>query len=304
VFLHMDGGLMQVCTVMEFCRSGDLAQHLLTLKEGSETVDERRGMSWMFQLCEALSYLHQRKVVHRDLKPANVFLHLISRTDMALKVGDFGLAATLEAGKRTSRVGTPCYLAPEILFNEEYGDRVDIWGAGCIFYEMLTLDFLWERRGMLGVTVQNAPMTAAAIPSRVSYGLRSVVAACLAFKGSTRPSARNVCDAIRSLSQGKPFEFETAVPANDEDWAAPLFNFFNPFSDSLQSGMSQSLNQLSIGNVGNMFSSSTADASALPVAAPNSMRADDSEASMPAAMPIRRVARDVATDLEYYTYYT
>ena len=64
-----------------------------------------------------------------------------------------GLSATLEAGKRTSRVGTPCYLAPEILFNEEYGERVDIWGAGCIFYEMLTLDFLWERRGMLGAMV-------------------------------------------------------------------------------------------------------------------------------------------------------
>jgi serine/threonine protein kinase len=58
-------------------------------------------MSWMFQLCDALGYLHARKIVHRDLKPANVFLHLISRTDMALKVGDFGLSATLEAGMGT-----------------------------------------------------------------------------------------------------------------------------------------------------------------------------------------------------------
>ena len=61
---------------MEFCRSGDLAQHLLTLKEGSESVDERRGMSWMFQLCEALAYLHQRKVVYQDHTLPNEFLHI------------------------------------------------------------------------------------------------------------------------------------------------------------------------------------------------------------------------------------
>ena len=56
VFLHMDGGLMQVCTVMEFCRSGDLAQHLLTLKEGSETVDEPN-----IQLLRTLTPFAQRK---------------------------------------------------------------------------------------------------------------------------------------------------------------------------------------------------------------------------------------------------
>ena len=56
-------------------------------------------------------------------------------------------------GKRTSRVGTPCYLAPEILYNDAYAEPVDIWGLGCIFYEMLTFDFLWERRGMLGAVV-------------------------------------------------------------------------------------------------------------------------------------------------------
>ena len=63
-------------------------------------------------------------------------------------------SATLEAGKRSSRVGTPCYLAPEILLSEEYGEGVDIWSVGCIFWEILTLDFLWQRRGMMGMVVQ------------------------------------------------------------------------------------------------------------------------------------------------------
>jgi len=257
VFLHMDGGLLQVCTVMEFCRSGDLAAHLSEARSGGETVDERRGARWMFQVCDALAYLHARRVVHRDLKPANVFLHLISRSDMALKIGDFGLSATLEAGKRTSRVGTPCYLAPEILFNEAYGERVDIWGAGCIFYELMTLDFLWERRGMLGMTVQSEPVTPASLPARLSPDLRSIIAACLAYKGARRPSAAQLCEGLRGLQQGKRFDYapEPAGDGSDQDWAAPLINLLNPFSDSIQSGMTQSLNHLAIGS---MFSSANA----------------------------------------------
>ena len=42
-------------------------------------------------IADALCYLHSRKILHRDLKPANVFLHLVTPTNMALKVGDFGL---------------------------------------------------------------------------------------------------------------------------------------------------------------------------------------------------------------------
>ena len=63
------------------------------------------------QLTDALAYLHNLKIIHRDLKPHNVFL----TKEGILKVGDFGLSATIEHGKRTSHVGTPCYLAPEVL---------------------------------------------------------------------------------------------------------------------------------------------------------------------------------------------
>ena len=101
---------------------------------------------------DALCYLHSRQIVHRDIKPSNIFLHEVTPENMALKMGDFGLrythfdsfslpslpltvfvsvtgslsdpsslrSASLESGKRSSRVGTPCYLAPEILMTERY----------------------------------------------------------------------------------------------------------------------------------------------------------------------------------------
>ena len=173
----------------------------MEVRSGGKHIDEKKGTRWMLQICDALAHLHARKIVHRDLKPANVFLDLNSH----LKIGDFGLSATLEAGKRASRVGTPCYLPPEILFNEAHGECVDIWGAGCIFYEMMTLDFLWERRGMLGATVRDAPLTAASLPERLSPGLRSIIAACLAYKSAQRPRAQQLCRGLsQSVTSRKP----------------------------------------------------------------------------------------------------
>ena len=54
------------------------------------------------------------------------------------------------------QVGTPCYLAPEVLQHEDYGQPVDVWGAGCCLLEMITLDFLWEKKGLLSIKVAPA----------------------------------------------------------------------------------------------------------------------------------------------------
>ena len=55
-------------------------------------------------------------------------------------------------------MGTPCYLAPEMLQNEDYGPPVDAWGAGCVLLEMLTLSFLWDRKGLLALHVLTRPV--------------------------------------------------------------------------------------------------------------------------------------------------
>ena len=223
VFLNMDKGLLQVCTVMEFCANGDLAAHLGRRKGSGERVPERTAANWMYQIADALCYLHSRKIVHRDLKPANVFLDEVSPANMALKVGDFGLSATLEAGKRSSRVGTPCYLAPEILFSEQYGEAVDVWSAGCIFWEILTLDFLWQRRGCLGMVVQTEPMKPQLMPADIAYDLREVVCACLQFSGDRRPNSRDLSAAILNFQEGG--SLDASIPG-DRDIIRQVGSFF------------------------------------------------------------------------------
>jgi hypothetical protein len=93
VFIAEEKGLLQICTVMEYCRSGDLSAHLGEQRDKGASPSSDRSFNWMCQLTGALEYLHGQRILHRDMKPQNVFLHAISQTDLMLKIGDFGLAA-------------------------------------------------------------------------------------------------------------------------------------------------------------------------------------------------------------------
>jgi serine/threonine protein kinase len=87
----------------------------------------------MWQILEALEYLHAEKVIHRDLKSANILMNLKGE----VKLGDFGLAKRIHPTQQcqlTPKVVTLWYRAPELLFQtNRYTDKVDIWSAGCIF---------------------------------------------------------------------------------------------------------------------------------------------------------------------------
>ncbi|CAH1796984.1 unnamed protein product [Owenia fusiformis] len=95
---------------------------------------------FMYQILRGLKYVHSANVIHRDLKPLNLLVNL---EDMVVKIADFGLSRVLDPyyshkGFLTENVGTCWYRAPEsILTPKNYSSAVDIWGAGCIFAEMV-----------------------------------------------------------------------------------------------------------------------------------------------------------------------
>lgn len=90
----------------------------------------------MSQMVLAIEFLHEKNVAYRDLKPENV---LIDKQGY-IRITDFGLSKQDVVGNNQAKsvVGTPEYLAPEIIQNKGYGKAVDWWTLGCLIYELLT----------------------------------------------------------------------------------------------------------------------------------------------------------------------
>ncbi|XP_068612447.1 cyclin-dependent kinase 15 [Brachionichthys hirsutus] len=118
--------------VFEFVQT-DLAQYMDQHPGGLHSHNVR---IFMFQLLRALCYVHSRRILHRDLKPQNLLISYLGE----LKMADFGLACSMSIPSQTfsSEVVTLWYRPPDVLMGStDYSTALDMWGAGCIFVEML-----------------------------------------------------------------------------------------------------------------------------------------------------------------------
>ena len=124
----------QVCyMVLEYCSGGELFEKLCKLRR----FTEKEAAKVLKSLLSAVMYCHNHGVCHRDLKPENC-LFLNSNEDSDIKIIDFGLSANItEADILHDVIGTPYYIAPEML-SGNYSKVVDCWSLGVILYMLLS----------------------------------------------------------------------------------------------------------------------------------------------------------------------
>ena len=100
-------------------------------------------------MCKALCQVHNFGIIHRDIKAANIFL---DNSDQ-MKLADFGISRVLSnsRSKAYSQVGSPAYMAPEIVQGKEYSMEVDIWALGVITFELYTGRRPWKAKDQIGI---------------------------------------------------------------------------------------------------------------------------------------------------------
>ena len=127
--------------LMEYLKGYDLYK-IIALKKYTG-FDEKDICEIIYQLLQALSFIHNQNIIHRDIKPENI-LFANKKDYSTLKLIDFGLSAYIDKSKNV--VGTPYYMSPEIIDGKSY-PQSDIWSLGVIVYLSLTGKYPFDSEG-------------------------------------------------------------------------------------------------------------------------------------------------------------
>lgn len=130
--------------VTKYMATGDLFSYICQQK--SQPLDEKHTKSIIRQLCVGVKALHDKNIIHRDIKIENILMSNFAK-DSTLVLADLGSAVKLASADDTSRfqIGTPGYLAPEVLLGKAYGSSCDIWSIGALMTVLLSANIpFWD----------------------------------------------------------------------------------------------------------------------------------------------------------------
>jgi serine/threonine protein kinase len=187
------------------------------------------------QICEALAYVHSLDgddgkpigLIHRDVSPSNVML---VRASGAVKLLDFGVAkAASKSGLQQTRTGELKgklgYMAPEVLSEQPYDQRADLFSVGVVLYELLAHERLFQASSEPGLLVMNLKCEVSApslVRAEIPDALDRLTLRALSRDPQERyGSAEELLREVRALAHGYPWSADESVALLDERLGSP-----------------------------------------------------------------------------------
>eukprot|EP01125_Pyxidicula_operculata_P004839 TRINITY_DN1804_c0_g1_i3.p1 TRINITY_DN1804_c0_g1~~TRINITY_DN1804_c0_g1_i3.p1 ORF type:complete len:1374 (+),score=310.77 TRINITY_DN1804_c0_g1_i3:73-4194(+) len=173
----------EVWMVMEFMHGGTLQYAARTNRFSDKHIAYVAR-----EMCKALKFLHSKKCAHRDLKSQNVMLSISG----AVKLIDFGLCADFSNGPRTTIVGSPFWIPPEMIKREPHSYPVDIWSMGVCLLELYLMSPPHSLSGIKCMFTAATKGLADQIPKNATKEARRFLEKCLVMDPSKRASAEEL----------------------------------------------------------------------------------------------------------------
>jgi len=178
---------------LEYVPGGSVAMQLATYGKFSEAIVK----SYTRQILQGLNYLHERESIHRDIKGGNI---LVDHKGV-IKISDFGISRKVEENihpsegpnpHRVSLQGSAFWMAPEVVKNQHYTRKADIWSLGCLIIEMLTGDHPFPKLIPMQAIFKIGMNSAPDIPEKLSKEAEDFLTQTFILDYSMRPTAANL----------------------------------------------------------------------------------------------------------------
>jgi len=196
---------------IEFAKGGTLNDYLRSIKLTGEQLSSDQILNWFVQILIALKTLHNKNLSHRDIKPENILLcenpkvNNEDKKSMIAKISDLGISKVIEGTAKHTVIGTPHYVAPEVISDYEYNKTVDLWSLAVMMYEISLrvrpfddLDTYILQNKIKKLNIQNT------LPNTLDYRIRYILEKLLKKNPESRISMNHIfsLDFIREKVEG------------------------------------------------------------------------------------------------------